>query len=61
MADTFLQGIYGPIVEPKQERDTPVISLFEEQADVHSRKQREIPNTTTQGLELNVYSHCYGD
>jgi hypothetical protein len=61
MAHTSPQGIYGPIAEPKQERDTQVASLFEEHADGHSRKQREIPNTTTQGLELNVYSHCYGD
>lgn len=61
MAHTSPQGMHRPIVEPKQERDTQVSSLVEEHADGHSRKQREILNTTTQGLELNVYSHCYGD
>jgi hypothetical protein len=61
MAHTSPQGIHGPIVERMQEQDTQVTGLFEEQADGHSRKQREIPNRTTRGLELNVYRHCYGD
>ena len=61
MTHTSLQRIHGPMLEPQQERDTQVSSLLEEQADGHSRKKRKIPDTTTQELELNVYSHCYGD
>lgn len=61
MAHTSPQEIHRPVVKPKQERDSQVTSLFEEHPDGYSRKQREVPNTTTQELELNVYSHCYGD